>query len=360
MASNEEVLARIIAEMTGGMENSQKAKQIASKIANGTATYADAEAYARESSRVMTGSMRKNLPDTLTNGYMYRETAETVIRKPMKKAAGDVAKVAKEVQETLNQEAGIGLNAVVPDVNQDQITGIITGICNQPYVSGESEFFQQVENFFEGYVDDFVRENANFHYQAGLNPQIERTAVGKCCKWCDNLVGVYPYEKVMDAGNDVFRRHKNCHCQVLYNPGDGSTRRQNVHNRRWTGESNPDIIDQRSRMHLDLQQFAHKDGSYRATMYKENWQKASLRENIDRFARGAKPDKRGKGKTYYTSKDGRTSIVYDRNGNYFRIMDNMAAANKEKRPYLDLDGNRVSGPDFEKLTHFLNTDRGGK
>lgn len=91
-------------------------------------------------------------------------------------------------------------------------------------------------------MDDFVRENADFQYKAGLSPTIERKTTGKCCAWCSNLAGSYPYEDVKDKGNDVFRRHKNCHCQILYNPRDGSKRRQNVHTRQWTDDGKADRI----------------------------------------------------------------------------------------------------------------------
>lgn len=356
---NNSILEKITEQYSAGMARSKRASSIRKKIEQGTATYAQAEEMARECSRQLNKAFRDNLPDAVNNNFLYRETAEVVVRKPINQTAGDVADAAKKIQAALNEQAEIGMNPIVPDLNEDQVDGIITGICNQPYSTGQNEFFSQVENLMEGYVDDFVHDNADFQYEAGLSPTIERTAVGKCCKWCDNLTGVYPYEKVQNPGNDVFRRHKNCHCQVLYNPGDGSKRRQNVHNRRWTDSPNPDIISQRSRIPMNLQQFAHKSGEYRAQMYKENWQKASLKETISQFARGAKPDKRDRGKTYYTSRDGKISVVYDRNGNYFRILDEIANRNHEKKPYLDLKGNRVYGQDYEMLTHFLNTDKGG-
>ena len=360
MDRNAEVLAQIIDEMTGGMEGSRKARAIAEKISQGKATYADALDYARESGRIMNGSLRKNLPKALTNGKLYRADADQVVRKPMERSGKQVAEVAAEIQQRMNEEAGIGIRAITPEVNEDQITGIITDICNaESYEDGKERLFTQIENFLEGTVDDCVRENADFQYQAGLSPKIERRTVGKCCEWCSRLAGTYDYEDVRDKGNDVFRRHKNCHCIVSYNPGDGSKRRQNAHTKRWTAETDPDIIEQRKSMNLDLQQFG-ETGAIRAMMFKDNWQKASLKETVNRFAKGAKPDKRGRGKTYYTSKDGKFSVVYDRYGNYFRILDNTAEANHEKKPCLNLEGQRVMTDRYEQETHFLNTDTRGK
>lgn len=85
-------------------------------------------------------------------------------------------------------------------------------------------------NFAQTIVDDAVRANADFQYKAGLSPKIIRTSTGKCCKWCDNLAGVYEYEEVSDTGNNVFRRHKHCKCLVEYDGNDG--KRTNVHTKK--------------------------------------------------------------------------------------------------------------------------------
>lgn len=368
MENNAEVLTRIIEEMTAGMNGSRKARQIAEKISSGTATYADAYDYARESSRVMTASMRRNVPEVLTDGRLFRAEADQVIRVPMEQSGKKVAETAAEIQQQLNEAAEIGIRGIEPEINEDQITGIITDICNaDSYEAGKENLFTQVENFLEGTVDDCVRENADFQYKAGLSPTIERKANGKCCEWCSRLAGSYPYEDVKDPGNDVFRRHKNCHCQVLYNPGDGSKRRQNVHTRQWTNEGRADRIAKSNLMELDLQQFAHKSGEYRAAMYRNEWQKASLKDAIQKLAPDAiVTEEKSRGKVLYEGADGRYIVVYDRKGNYFRILDRQSQS--KKKPYVGLEGEPLlnktengktvgrSRDEYEKASHFDNTD----
>lgn len=259
MDNSAEVLARILDEMSRDMARSRKAARITEKISQGKATYEDALEYARESGRIMTGSLKKNLPDVLTDGKLYRAEADVVVRQPMRRSGKQVAETAAEIQQRLNEEAEIGINAIVPEVNEDQITGIITDICNaDSYESGMDRLFTQIENFLEGTVDDCVRENAGFHYEAGLEPTIERRAVGKCCSWCSAVAGTYRYADVSDKGNDVFRRHKNCHCIVSYNPGNGSKRRQNVHSRQWTDAGRNDRIAMAERQTEGY----HKNPSY--------------------------------------------------------------------------------------------------
>lgn len=344
---------------------SRKVQNIEGKISKGNATYEDALTYAREESRVMTNAMRKNIPDLLTNGKLFRVDAENVIGRPLRYGGKQVADFSAKIQQMMNDEAEVGINAIVPEQNEDQITGIITGICNaESYQDGSERLFSQIENFLEGTVDDCVRENADFHYRAGLSPMIERRAVGKCCTWCSNLAGVYHYEDVSDRGNDVFRRHRNCHCVVSYNPGDGSKNRQNVHTKRWTDESNADIIDQRAGQ--NTKQFGKMDGADRAALFSKNWQKASLKETVEKFAPGASPRKSEDGKKiYYTSADKKISVIYDIDGNYFRIKDNTIPS---KKNHLSINGENMmnfvengithgrSDYDYQMNTHFLNTD----
>ena len=222
----DEILREIIRKYGVATDNIRQMQIIESKLAKHTATYADAEHYAQEIGRILTEIFREHLPEALTDGKLYRAAAEVLVQQPMIQAGKDVGKVAAMIQEDLNREAGIGMKAITPELNQDQIDGIITGICNAPTFENSQELFlDQVANFLEGHVDDFVRENAGFQSDAGLTVLVQRIADGKCCKWCSGLAGIYPYEDVRDRNNDVWRRHNNCHCQVIYDPR-GSKRRR--------------------------------------------------------------------------------------------------------------------------------------
>ena len=189
----DEILRKIIRKYGVMTDNIRQAQIIESKLARHAATYADAEHYAREIGGILTEIFREYLPEALTDGKLYRAAAEVLVQNPMIQAGKDVGKIAKAIQEDLNHEAGIGMNAIVPDLNQDQIDGIITGICNAPtFENNVEQFMDQVGNFLEGYVDDCVRENAGFQSEAGLTVVFKRIADGRCCKWCSSLAGTYP------------------------------------------------------------------------------------------------------------------------------------------------------------------------
>lgn len=110
-----------------------------------------------------------------------------------------------------------------------------------------------------------------------------------------------------------------------------------------------------------------RDGSDRANDYKEFWTKASLIEQIDKYLKN--PIATGvnsKGKIIYSSGETAIRIIYDVNGDYFRLQDmNMQG----KKNYLDINGipafniienGKARGrtkPEFQAATHFKNTER---
>lgn len=216
----EAVLKKILDRFNDDFQESSRIRALEKIISEGADQYKYAEEMAREVGKILNGALRTYLPEALTNGMLYRKAAEVVLKQPMLKAVKPVSDAASSVQKNINAQAGIGINPIIPEVNEDQVNGIITGICNaESYESGKETLFDQVENFLEGHVDDSVHDNAGFQYEAGLDPTVTRSAAAKCCKWCDQLAGTYDYEKVRNKGNDVWRRHKNCHCVIDYNPG---------------------------------------------------------------------------------------------------------------------------------------------
>lgn len=231
----DKLLNTIMTKYSDKLSGSRVFAEVTDKIARNKATYADAYDLAREVGRSLTDILREHLPEVLVDGKLPKDIANAIIRPSMVQACSDVTGNTAAIQLQLNERANIGIRAIEPEINIDQINGIISGITgDNDYDAQIKTTADRIENFYEGHVDDFVHDNAQFQMDAGLSPKIERTATGKCCSWCEALLGKYEYKKVSDTGNDVFRRHKNCHCLVLFDPGDGSKNRQNVHTKEWT------------------------------------------------------------------------------------------------------------------------------
>ena len=357
----EEILAKIRAFCEERTRESSVIRKAREKIAGGKATYAEAQKVAMEEGRILEEAFAKYLPEALTNGYLYREFAEKLVKVPVRDQAKEVTRAAEDVQKALNEAAGIGIRPIVPELNREQLDGIVTGICNENFERGKSEFFSQVENFMEGHVDDFVRENADFQYKTGLSPTVTRIADRKCCPWCNTLSGTYRYDDVSDKGNDVWRRHKNCHCVIEFNPGRGYRKKATKSKFRWTQEDEDARIAYEN-MKKSLNPVER--GFEEAKAYGKTWQKGSLQEAVAKFAPNATPvsDDSGRKIVYVGEK---YTVGYDTGGNYFRIMINDDGS---KRPFVNLDGSKVlnieengkqrgaTKPEYEAMTHFRNTD----
>ena len=106
-------------------------------------------------------------------------------------------------------------------------------------------------------------------------------------------------------------------------------------------------------------------GKRRAQKFSSGWKEASLSEAIRKFAPDARPVVTSSGKIVYTNTQTHISIVYDPNGNYFRIED---TSRPRGRNYLDIDGNDMnnviidgkqrgrSKSEYQQATHFKNSD----
>lgn len=161
--------------------------------------------------------------EALPDGRLYFNIAQKTVRPTMEQLQAMVADYCAAVQETINQKAGIGIAAIRPQVNEYRLKDLIDKISDAEKIEDLGWMFKApVVNFSQAVVVDSVRENAEFQQGAGLAPKLIRSQAGKCCDWCDALLGVYDYAEHKDKGDDIYRRHDNCNCTLDYVPGDGS------------------------------------------------------------------------------------------------------------------------------------------
>lgn len=121
----------------------------------------------------------------------------------------------EQAQGIKNKDAGLGLKYQEPKFNMDKVQGIIKELRDNPEFNNISKtFYDQLVNFTESIVDDSIRENAKLMFQSGIRTLVIRQAEANCCPWCSDLAGTYDYDDVKDKGNDVWRRHENCHCTI--------------------------------------------------------------------------------------------------------------------------------------------------
>ncbi|MBS5595165.1 MAG: hypothetical protein KHX08_07120 [Clostridiales bacterium] len=169
-----------------------------------------------------------------------------------------VGDYARDVQTLLNEQAGLSIKGIKPEINQDRIAGIINKISNyETFDQGKWLLDEPVVNFSQSVVDDTIKANADFQYKAGLKPKIIRTEAGNCCDWCKGLAGVYAYP---DVPKDVYRRHRFCRCTVDYHPGDG--KKQDVWSKKWKDPDKDDKIEERQAINRVEPRFKIKNSQF--------------------------------------------------------------------------------------------------
>lgn len=238
-----ELLAHIQQDFNQAYKNDTKIQQLANKISSGKADYADAQEFAQRTGELMAAALQKNITaDKLPNGQMYYNIADRILGTMLKTDYGIVAKKAAEVQQHLNENAGLGLKAQTADYDEENAKSIIDKVSASEDFNKVSYMLKApVETFSMKVVDDTIKKNADFHYKAGLKPRIVRSAETKCCDWCASLDGTYEYPGVP---KEVFARHNNCRCTVNYDPRDGKV--QNVWNKKeWKDAEEYDKIEMR-------------------------------------------------------------------------------------------------------------------
>ncbi len=223
-----ELLEKLKTSFSEKYSKSKKIDKLLSTIRDGKPTYSEVNDLSIAVGDILAEVFKENISqDLLPDGRMYYNIAKRTVEPMMVNNYDIVTENATIVQETLNKNAGIGIKAQVAPVNQSRIDGIIDRL-------DEAEFFddikwildEPIKNFTQSVVDDAIEKNAKFHKELGLEPKLIRKAEANCCKWCNQLDGVYDYS---EAPDDIYRRHEYCRCTVEFDVG----KKQNVWTKQW-------------------------------------------------------------------------------------------------------------------------------
>lgn len=224
------LLEKIEAVFEEGIAKDSAIQSVLERANLGTATQFDAHEYALQVGKASSSALRKVITeDALPDGRLYFNIADRTIRPTIERSHAMINKTAAQIQAALNERAGIGMNPVLPELDQDRLGRLIDKVSSgESFEDSEWLMDEPVVNLVESFTDEFVRANAEFQARAGLSPKIQRTVVGKCCDWCAALAGVYDY--LDDLPDDIFRRHQYCRCTVTFSTGRFF---QDVHSKRW-------------------------------------------------------------------------------------------------------------------------------
>lgn len=181
----------------------------------GAASYQHAYKYSKAIGNARAKALKASISSgSLPDGKMYFNIADRLVRDTLVQDYKSIADVAGSAQKTINAKSKIGLKTQIPEVSEDKLMGIINRLSSEiDYDDVAWILDNPVRQFCMAAVDDTIKANAEFQSEAGLHITIVRSSGGKCCEWCDSLVGVYTYPSVP---GEVFARHDNCTCTVDY------------------------------------------------------------------------------------------------------------------------------------------------
>lgn len=234
-----ELLEKIKELFNLNYDQSKKVESALSLLEGGRATYADAQEYAIEVGEILANALGIITIDKLPNGKMYYNIAKKILEPTLINNYTLISDYSKQVQSNLNQLANIGLKSIASELNQDRIHGIAWKISQADNFDDVKWLLNDpIIQFSQSVVDDTIKSNANLHYKAGKSPTIKRKVMGHACEWCMNLAGTYSYPDVPD---NVYQRHRDCRCQVTYDPRDGARKVQDIWNKEWNPNTKNDI-----------------------------------------------------------------------------------------------------------------------
>lgn len=215
-----ELLEQLQESFSMKLDNDEKLKKYIFDLEDESVDYQDANEYAIRVGELLGEVFEENIDSSaLPDGKMYYNIAKRILNPLLKEDYDNISSFCEKTQAILNSKADINIKAILPDLNQDRINGLIDVVSEaDKFEDAANMLMESFVNFSQSIVDDSIKKNADFHYKTGFRPKIVRRSSGNCCEWCSKLVGTYDYEEVKDTGNDVFRRHQNCRCIVIYKP----------------------------------------------------------------------------------------------------------------------------------------------
>ena len=243
-----ELLQKIQDDFQKAVSADENIRKFLKKIRDGTATMDETSLFARNLGDILVEILKKDITqDVLPDGRMYYNIAERTIKPVLMKNYELTNEAAKVVQKAIDQENGIGLNAMSGTFPDERVETLVSAISEEgiEWEEVERRMDEPVRNISQSFLDDFIAMNAKFRYREGMDVVIVRKLQGGACAWCRNLAGAYGYE---DVPADVYRRHDNCRCTVTYKSGKY---RENVWTKKnWTADDKE--LEKRRNLRLGL------------------------------------------------------------------------------------------------------------
>ena len=201
-------------EFQDTVNNDKRCQELYKKIRSGDASYKTGGQLAVYVGENLGKVLKKHAPTT----SVYDWDLNDLLPKSLGLDHSIVATACKQIQESMNKKAGLGIKAKEPKFDWNRVNGLISELEDHAdnFSDIEKSFYDQLVNFSQNVTDESIRENAQLMARAGIRTLVIREPDFKACEWCRDVAGTYDYAEVKDTGNDVWRRHENCRCTISF------------------------------------------------------------------------------------------------------------------------------------------------
>ena len=216
-----------------------RARALEKKLAEGTITLREAAELNSLRSRAFSKAFSGKVLD-IAQGE--REGTCTAL---LREGCNDVDELAQAAQRAVLARQGLNLTPPTAPFEEDRARKIGHSLEDEtvPDETIQRRARSATENMLNSQYDRNMKKGAETCASAGLKTYIIRDSGAGCCKWCDEVSGKFVYGT---EPKDVYRRHDNCTCTVVYESGRG---RQNVWSKQyWSQEQEREYLRLRDEM----------------------------------------------------------------------------------------------------------------
>lgn len=245
-----DLINKIYQEYNLELLRNDQIRQISRKVQDGTATYTEAYELAEQTGKMIGDIVYDNLEEVWET--MSFEDATELIPRSLKANHDYVAAATEKIEETINENAKVGLKPLKPDFDDKKAREIASDVANG--ISKE-KFSTDCETFSRRTVDKSAQINAAAKERAGLTVKVTRKyddvglSNGRTCTWClTRECEDMPYSEAYALG--AFERHDGCGCLIEYTNARGETTWQDAKGG-WHEVQNSNAINSRKRVGLD-------------------------------------------------------------------------------------------------------------
>lgn len=251
-------MADVIDAVKEKAANDPQLRSVLKRVEKGSADFKDTADYSVRFSHLLGGTLSENVLD------IPADIREAAAEELLKYGYDDINTVLADVQTAIDIRSGIHIRPQKADFPLERVRQFSHSLID-PTVE-DSVIKRRArsgsETITKSFHDSFIKKNATFRNDAGLSCYIIREGSG-CCKWCSDVAGKY---KFGTQPSDIFRRHDNCDCTIIY---DGQVLR---------GKKNAD--GSRSKT---WEEVPDADGNYEPKVLSETDARAAEQRNLQQY-----------------------------------------------------------------------------